>query len=156
MAAQPITIAVDGSCLGNPGPGGWAWYRSERCWAAGQIRRSTNNVAELRAVVEVLTAVPADQPLVLAADSKYVIDALTKWIWGWRKRGWRTAAGKPVANKELIVACAELLEGRHVQFQWVRGHSGHPLNEGADRKARAAAERLRSGFSAEVGPGWAP
>lgn len=118
------------------------------------MARSTNNQMELLAVVELLAAVPAEVPLVVVADSKYVIDALTKWIWGWRKRGWRTAAGKPVANSELIIAAADALEGRDVRFEWVRGHSGHPLNEGADSKARGAAERLRSGFSADTGPGW--
>jgi ribonuclease HI len=149
-----VTIAVDGSSLGNPGPGGWAWFHSERCWAAGQLPRVTNNVAELTAVTEVLTAVPDDVALRLVADSRYVIDALTKWIWGWRRRGWRTSSGAPVSNKELIVRCADLLERRDVTFEWVRGHAGHPLNEGADRKARAAAERLRNGMGCDSGPGW--
>ena len=154
MSPNPITVAVDGSCLGNPGPGGWAWYRNESCWAAGGLEHTTNNVAELTAVREVLGAVPADVPLILAADSRYVIDSLTKWINGWRRRGWTTAAGKPVANKELIVAISELLEGRSVAFRWVRGHAGHTLNEGADRKAHGAALCVRSSNPVRTGPGW--
>lgn len=153
--SRRVPIAVDGSCLKNPGgAGGWAWFQANDRWAAGGVASSTNNRMELTAVIEALSAVPAEQPVLLVADSKYVIDALTKWLPGWRRRHWKTASGSPVANQDLIVAAADLLAARDVTFRWVRGHNGHHLNEQADHWARRAAEATKARSPVPSGPGW--
>jgi ribonuclease HI len=140
--APPVVAATDGSCLGNPGPGGWAWYVDETWFGAGAEAATTNNAMELRAVLELLAAVPPHRPLVVLADSSYVIGIATSWRHGWRRRGWRTAAGAPVANGALVRALDAALTGRRVVFEHVRGHSGHPLNEIVDGLARAEAAAL--------------
>jgi ribonuclease HI len=99
---------------------------------------------ELTAVLELLANSDPERPVRILADSKYVIDSLTKWIHGWRRKGWRTAKGGLVANRELIEAIALAMEGRKVVFEWVRGHEGHALNEAADRKARGVATQIQS------------
>jgi ribonuclease HI len=151
----PLVAATDGACRGNPGPGGWAWYVDERNWAAGGSPRTTNNAMELAAVKEVLAATRdcPDRPLVLQVDSQYTIDALTKWIHGWRRNGWQTGAGRPVANQKLIAEIDVLLSGRRVTFEKVKGHSGHLLNEAADQKACLAADDARVGPGQRFGPG---
>lgn len=153
-----IIAAADGSALGNPGPAGWAWYISEECWAAGGWENSTNNRGELNAVLELLRATQAagaaGEELVIQCDSQYVINSLTKWMAGWKKRGWRKADGKPVLNADLIQALDEALTGRRVRFEWVRGHVGHPMNEAADSRARAAATAFQRKAPVPAGPGW--
>jgi ribonuclease HI len=109
---------------------------------------------ELTAVLEVLQSVPADRPLVIKADSVYTIDACTKWIHGWRKRGWKTAQRTPVKNREIIEAIDAELSGRTVTFEWVKGHAGHDLNEAADERCRSAAEATKHGTPVDAGPGW--
>ena len=147
-----LVVATDGSCLGNPGPGGWAWAVDERRWAAGAHPRTTNNLMELRAVYEALNAADPAQPLLIQADSQYVINIFTKWIDVWRRRGWVNAERKPVANREAIEQIAALLAGRDVQWEHVRGHAGHPLNEFVDLRARAAATAVRDGRLIATGP----
>ena len=149
-----VVVATDGSCLGNPGPGGWAWYVADDCWAAGGQAATTNNQMEILAVAEALRAIPAHMAVIVEADSQYVISGLTDWIHGWRARGWRTAAGKPVANRQLWEEVAKLMEGRDVTFRHVRGHRGHELNEAADSRARAAATAIQEGNPINHGPGW--
>lgn len=150
-----IIAAADGSALGNPGPAGWAWYVDDDCWAAGGWPESTNNRGELTAVLELLRATAdAGEDLLIQADSQYVINSLTKWRHGWKKRGWRKADGKPVLNDDLMKELDVALEGRTVRFEWVRGHVGHPLNEAADTRARAAATAYRNGSAVPSGPGW--
>ncbi len=150
-----IIAAADGSALGNPGPAGWAWYVDEQCWAAGGWPESTNNRGELNAVLELLKATAhTGQDLLVQADSQYVINSLTKWRHGWKKRGWRKADGKPVLNADLMQALDAALEGRQVRFEWVRGHVGHLLNEAADTRARAAATAYQRGTQVPTGPGW--
>lgn len=148
-------VAVDGSALGNPGPAGWAWYVDENCWAAGGWPSSSNNRGELTALLELLKATaPTNEELHVLADSQYVINSVTKWIAGWKKRGWRKSDKSPVLNADLMQAIDEAISGRKVSFEWVRGHSGHPLNEAADDKARAAATAYQRHGSVESGPGW--
>lgn len=148
----PLVVACDGSSLGNPGPGGWAWYAHPGSWAAGSAPATTNNAMELQAVRSALESTTG--AIELVCDSKYVIDALTRWVWGWRKRGWVTSSGSPVANRSCIEAILDLMRGRSVTFTWVRGHDGHPLNEAADIRARGAAEALRARRLPDTGPGW--
>ncbi len=153
-----ITAAVDGSALGNPGPAGWAWVVSPDAWAAGGFKRATNNVGELTALAQLLEdtaeAGLADEPLHVLADSQYVINSVTKWMPGWKKRGWKKADGKPVLNRELMERIDRALVGRDVHIEWVKGHAGHDLNEAADLRARAAAEAFRDSRSVPTGPGF--
>lgn len=148
-------VAIDGSALGNPGPAGWAWYVDENCWAAGGWPNSSNNRGELTALLELLKATaPTNEELHVLADSQYVINSVTKWMSGWKKRGWRKSDKSPVLNADLMQAIDKAITGRKVSFEWVRGHSGHPLNEAADDKARAAATAYQRHVSVESGPGW--
>jgi len=148
-------VAIDGSALGNPGPAGWAWYVDENCWAAGGWPNSSNNRGELTALLELLKATaPTNEELHVLADSQYVINSVTKWMSGWKKRGWRKSDKSPVLNADLMQAIDKAITGRKVSFEWVRGHSGHPLNEAADDKARAAATAYQRHGSVESGPGW--
>jgi ribonuclease HI len=149
-----IVVATDGSCLTNPGPGGWCWYADDTTWAAGGETHTTNNRMELLAVLEALSAMPRERPLVIHADSSYTIDACTKWIHGWKRRGWKTAQGAAVKNREVIEAIDGALTGRAVTFEWVKGHAGHVMNEAADGRCRAAAEAVKLGHAVEIGPGW--
>lgn len=153
-----ITAAVDGSALGNPGPAGWAWVVSQDAWAAGGFDRATNNVGELTALLKLLEHTAeagfADEPLVVLADSQYVINSVTKWMPGWKRKGWKKADGKPVMNRELMERLDRALAGRQVQFQWVKGHAGHDLNEAADLRARAAAEAHKNRRLPPTGPGF--
>ena len=152
-----ITAAADGSALGNPGPAGWAWVVDESQWRAGGWPRATNNQGELMAVLDLLraTADRADEGLHILCDSQYVINSVTQWMPGWKRRGWRKADGKPVLNRELLEQLDEALAGRQVKFEWVKGHAGHPLNEAADDRARAAATAYRDARDPERGPGLA-
>jgi ribonuclease HI len=151
-----IIAAADGSALGNPGPAGWAWYVDDDCWAAGGWKHATNNQAELTAVLELFRATAhLEDELHIQCDSQYVINALTKWMAGWKRKGWRKADGKPVMNVELLQALDAELAGRRYRFEWVKGHIGHVMNEAADERARAVAEAFRRGATAiPSGPGW--
>ncbi|MGY5764078.1 RNase H family protein [Brachybacterium sp. DNPG3] len=151
-----ITAAADGSALGNPGPAGWAWYIDDDTWRAGGWPHGTNNMGELKAVLDLLeaTAVDADEHLKVLCDSQYVINSVTKWMPGWKRKGWRKADGKPVMNVELLKAIDAALVGRSVEFEWVKGHSGHAMNEAADRRANGAATAFSKGQDPQVGPGY--
>ncbi|WP_062948756.1 ribonuclease HI family protein [Brachybacterium sp. sponge] len=151
-----ITAAADGSALGNPGPAGWAWYIDEDTWRAGGWPHGTNNMGELKAVLDLLeaTAVDADQHLHILCDSQYVINSITKWMPGWKRKGWRKKDGKPVMNVELLKDIDRALAGRSVEFEWVKGHAGHAMNEAADRRANAAATAFSKKQDPQVGPGY--
>lgn len=150
-----ITAAADGSALGNPGPAGWAWYVDEDRWDAGGWPHATNNQGELRAVLELLHATAhLDEDLLILCDSQYVINSVTKWMPGWKKKCWKKSDGKPVLNRELLEQLDEALSGRRYRFEWVKGHAGHPLNEAADSKARAVSEAYSRGAVIPEGPGW--
>lgn len=152
MQSVRLTVATDGSCLGNPGPGGWAWATPDGRWASGAHPRTTNNLMELRAVYEALLAFPSDLPLKLQADSQYVINIFTEWLERWRKNGWRTADRKPVQNQRAIEHIADALVDRDVVWEHVKGHAGHPLNERVDTLARDAASAIKAGKEVSTGP----
>lgn len=150
-----ITAAADGSALGNPGPAGWAWYVDDDCWAAGGWPHGTNNMGELRAVLELFRATEhLDEDLHILCDSKYVIDSITKWMPGWKKKGWKKGDGKPVMNLDLMQEIDAAITGRTYRFEWVKGHVGHRLNEAADIRARTAAEAYQRKSPVPEGPGW--
>lgn len=151
-----IIAAADGSALGNPGPAGWAWYMNDSSWHAGGWKHGTNNMGELMAVLDLLhsTAHRAEEPLQILCDSQYVINSVTKWMKGWKKKGWKKADGKPVLNLELLKDIDAALMGRTVSFEWVKGHAGHPLNEAADDRARGAATAFQAGKAPDEGPGF--
>jgi ribonuclease HI len=150
-----ITAAADGSALGNPGPAGWAWYIDDEHWAAGGWPHGTNNMGELKAVLELFRATAGtDDDLLVLCDSQYVINSVTKWMPGWKRKGWRKADGKPVLNVDLLQELDEALAGRRYRFEWVRGHVGHELNEAADERARAVATAFQRGGPIPSGPGF--
>ena len=149
-----IIAAADGSALGNPGPAGWAWYVDDDRWASGGWPHGTNNMGELMAVLDLLQQTAhLDEPLQVFCDSTYVINTVTKWMAGWKRRGWRKGDGKPVMNVELVKALDAAMTARQVEFVWVKGHAGHVLNEAADRLANAAATAYRDGRTPKPGPG---
>jgi ribonuclease HI len=137
-----VEIATDGACKGNPGPGGWgAVIRAggrEKELSGGETL-TTNNRMELTAVIEALNALKRPCAVTLSTDSRYVMDGLTKWIHGWRKNGWRTAAKQPVKNADLWQALVEATARHRIAWEWVKGHAGHPDNERADKLASDAA-----------------
>lgn len=153
-----ITAAADGSSLGNPGPSGWAWVVSDDCWDAGGWVEGTNNLGELTAVLQLLVATReaglASEHLHIQADSQYAINVISKWMAGWKKRGWTKADKKPIKNLELIQELDREIRGRHVTFEWVKGHAGHPLNERADDRARECAQAYQEGRIPRGGPGF--
>ncbi|WP_144876088.1 ribonuclease H [Microbacterium sp. 1.5R] len=150
-----ITAAADGSALGNPGPNGWAWYIDDANWAAGGSPHGTNNQGELQAVLELLRATAGTtEKLMIECDSRYVIDSVTKWMPGWKRKGWRKSDGGPVLNRELLEGIDEAIRGRDVEFSWVKGHAGHPLNEAADERANAAAKAYQQKQEPRRGPGF--
>lgn len=140
-----IRIWSDGSCAPNPGPGGWGALierDGRREELSGNSPASTNNIMELTAAIEALRHTPPGSHVVLTTDSLYVKDGITKWIVNWKKKGWRKADGKPVLNQKQWLALDELAGRRHVRWEWVRGHIGHPENERCDELANAARQAL--------------
>ncbi|MFF0416123.1 ribonuclease H [Kitasatospora sp. NPDC004745] len=143
---ERLIAACDGAAKGNPGPAAWAYVVADGAgvpqrWQAGPLGHSTNNVGELTALLQLLSATDPALPLEVRLDSTYTRDAVTKWLVGWKRNGWKTAAGKPVANRELIQQIDELLAGRDVTFVYVPAHQvdGDPLNAIADKAASDAA-----------------
>ncbi|WP_210481633.1 RNase H family protein [Naasia sp. SYSU D00948] len=150
-----ITAAADGSALGNPGPAGWAWYIDDDRWAAGGWKHGTNNMGELKAVLELFRATEhTGEDLLVLCDSQYVINSVTKWMPGWKAKGWRKGDGKPVMNLDLLQELDDAIRGRTYRFEWVKGHVGHVLNEAADARARAAAAAYQRGTEVPTGPGF--
>ena len=137
-----VEIATDGACKGNPGPGGWgALIRSgatEKELSGGEAL-TTNNRMELMAAIEGLKALKRPCRVTLSTDSRYVMDGLTKWIKGWQKNGWKTAAKQPVKNADLWQALLDAAKPHRIEWTWVKGHAGHPDNERCDRLASDAA-----------------
>ncbi|MEK7266800.1 MAG: ribonuclease HI [Pseudomonadota bacterium] len=133
-----IEAFTDGACAGNPGPGGWGALiidGESRTEIYGGQSATTNNRMELTAAIEALRATGG--PIRLYTDSQYVKNGITVWINGWKRNGWRTADKKPVKNQDLWVSLDEAINGRNVDWRWVKGHNGHPENERADALARA-------------------
>jgi ribonuclease HI len=139
---QHVEIFTDGACKGNPGPGGWgALIRmgAHEKELSGGENPTTNNRMELTAAIRALEALTRPCHVTLSTDSRYVMDGLTKWIKGWQKNGWRTADKKPVKNAELWQELLTAAKRHRIDWQWVKGHAGHPENERADRLASDAA-----------------
>lgn len=145
-----VQLFTDGACLGNPGPGGWAFILRdvrtgrEREQSGGE-RQTTNNRMELVAVIRGLEAAPADARVELVGDSEYVLKGLTEWMAGWKRRGWRKSNKQPVLNADLWRRLDELAVRHDLRVQWVRGHAGHMENERCDQLAAAEAQRQAEG-----------
>ena len=147
MTEPRIDIFTDGACLGNPGPGGWGailiWKSHEKELAGGEAD-TTNNRMELLAAIKALEAVRTPHPINLTSDSTYLRDGITKWIHKWRENGWKTANKKPVLNQDLWQELDALTQQYDIAWHWVKGHSGHPLNERCDALAREQALAMQS------------
>jgi ribonuclease HI len=154
---------ADGSSLRNPGgPGGTGFIVFDRLSSAlrfGSTRYEhdgefsvTNNRMELRAVLQALEGLPEGSTVEVTSDSRYVVDALSKWIHGWQRRGWKTAEGSPVLNRDLIEALHARGQSLRIRYAWVRGHDGHPLNELVDALAQSAARGQPGPGKADIIP----
>lgn len=147
-AAGERVVYADGACSGNPGPGGWAWAlapRGEVCDSGGEAR-TTNQRMELLAVLSALRTLGGEPGrIVVVSDSQYVVKCFTEsWWQGWLKRGWRNSQREPVANRDLWEPLIDAVRTRgDVEFRWVKGHSGDPMNDLVDALAVAAIERVR-------------
>lgn len=136
-----VEIYTDGACSGNPGPGGWGailrWNGHEKELSGG-AEETTNNRMELMAAIVSLETLTRPAQVVLTTDSVYVKDGITKWLEGWKARGWKTAAKKPVKNQDLWERLDSAVQRHDITWKWVKGHAGHPDNERADQLAFAA------------------
>ena len=147
VAARPgeVLIWTDGACKGNPGPGGWAAIvvpadGGDPVELSGGAEHTTNNRMEYSAALEGLRSLPAGSRVCIVTDSTLMLDSMTKWIHGWRKKGWKTASGSPVKNQDLVEALdAEIRRHADVRWHWVKGHADTELNNRADELAVAAA-----------------
>ncbi|WOK36478.1 ribonuclease HI [Sphingomonas sp. C3-2] len=141
-----VEIFTDGACKGNPGPGGWGAVlrmgAHEKEMSGGEPH-TTNNRMEMLGAIRALQALKRPCRVTLYTDSVYVKDGITKWVFNWQKNGWMTAAKKPVKNAELWQELLEAIRPHQIEWQWVKGHAGHPENERADQLASAAAEAQR-------------
>ena len=143
---ESVLIHTDGACLGNPGPGGWAavlLFRGRERELAGGEPDTTNNRMELMAAIMALEALSRPCSAVLRTDSQYVRNGILTWLPNWIRRGWKTAGGDPVKNRDLWERLEQAARRHTIEWQWVRGHSGDPGNERVDALARAEAERQR-------------
>ena len=141
-----VLIHTDGACLGNPGPGGWAallHHRGREREISGGESDTTNNRMELMAAIKALEALKRTCTIRLRTDSQYVRQGITQWLPNWIARGWRTASGGAVKNRDLWERLQRAAARHEVHWEWVRGHAGDPDNERVDRLARAAAEAFR-------------
>lgn len=154
-SAKPlVALYTDGSCLGNPGPGGWAALlrftqgeKTHEKMLEGAEPETTNNRMELMAALEGLQALKRPCRVTLFTDSQYLKKGMTEWIDNWVKNGWRNAKKKPVANADLWQSLLEVVKPHELNWQWVKAHAGHPENERVDDAAREAAQRLAGGAS---------
>ena len=141
-----VEIYTDGACKGNPGPGGWGALlrmgQHEKELVGGEAH-TTNNRMEMTAVIRALNALIEPCEVILHTDSRYVIDGITKWVGGWKKRGWVNASKQPVKNADLWHDLIEAVARHAVTWEWVKGHAGDPGNERADELARMGTESVR-------------
>lgn len=140
---KQIKMFTDGSCLGNPGPGGYGvlmLYGEHQKQLSQGFKNTTNNRMELMAVIAGLSALNQACKVSITTDSNYVKDGITKWIFGWKKNGWKTSSKTPVKNEDLWRLLDQQVQRHSVEWHWVKGHSGHPENELVDDLARSAAE----------------
>ena len=137
--SAPIEIWTDGACSGNPGPdcrGALIRFKGQEKELHGGENPTTNNRMELQAAIEALNALTRPCEVILTTDSVYVKDGITKWLAGWKAKGWKTAAKKPVKNQELWQALDEAAQRHKIDWRWIKGHAGHAENERADALAR--------------------
>jgi len=142
-----VMLFTDGACSGNPGPGGWGAllrYRGHEKELSGGEAGTTNNRMELLAAICGLEALKRPVRVRICTDSQYVMKGITEWLPDWKRRGWKTADRQPVKNVDLWQRLEAALTPHQAEWEWVRGHSGHPENERADRLARAAIRQLDS------------
>jgi ribonuclease HI len=143
---EKIYIYSDGACRGNPGPGGWGTllkYNGTEKELYGAEEDTTNNRMELMGAIKGLEALTKDDcNVVLTTDSQYVMKGITEWLDGWKSRNWKTAAKKPVKNQDLWQRLDEACQGHQIDWQWVKGHSGHDENEQVDQLANKAIDEL--------------
>lgn len=145
MSDERTTVYTDGACLGNPGPGGWAWAVPDGPYASGPDPATTNQRMEIAAVLEAARSL--DGPLDVVSDSTYVVNCFRdRWWEGWLRRGWSNSQRKPVANRDLWEPLIELyrVDPQRLRFRWVKGHSGDPYNDLVDRLAVEAARIQRA------------
>ena len=143
---KEVEIHTDGSCLGNPGPGGWAAvlrYQGRERELSGGEPDTTNNRMELMAAIAALEALREPCDVILTTDSQYVRQGIMDWLSNWIRRGWKTAGGDPVKNRDLWERLQAASAPHTIDWRWVKGHSGHPENERVDVLARTAAEQIR-------------
>ena len=139
-----LEIYTDGACRGNPGVGGWGAilkYDSQIKEINGFEKETTNNIMELTAVIESLKKLNRSCDIIITTDSNYVKNGITDWIHNWKKNGWKTANKKPVKNKELWILLDTVTQKHSIQWEWIKGHSGHPQNERADELANLIIEQ---------------
>jgi len=143
---KSVTLITDGSCLGNPGPGGWAAilrHGEHKKELSGSDPQTTNNRMEMTAVIEALATLKQPCRILVEIDSEYVKNGITQWIHGWKKRGWKTSAKQPVKNEDLWCKLDQAIAPHDIEWKWVKGHADHDDNNRCDELAREAAERAR-------------
>ena len=139
--SDQIRIWSDGACKGNPGPGGWAsiiQIDGIRKEISGSLPHTTNNIMELTAALEAMRLTPKGSRIILTTDSQYLINGISDWIVNWKKNNWKKKDGKPVLNRELWQELDAESRLRHIEWKWIKGHSGHPENERCDQLANNA------------------
>jgi len=144
--SDTVELYTDGACSGNPGPGGWGCilrFKGVEKELCGGEPDTTNNRMEMKAVISGLEALKRTCTIDVYTDSQYVQKGITEWIWGWKKRGWKTADNKPVKNADLWQELDALVRKHKVSWHWVKGHAGHPENERADELARKGLQEAR-------------
>jgi len=145
MENDTVEIYTDGACRGNPGPGGWGAllrFNGKEKTLHGGEHATTNNRMELTAAIVALESLKRPSSVMLMTDSKYVKDGISQWMVNWKKRGWKTANNKPVKNIDLWQRLDEVVQQHAIDWQWVKGHSGHPENERADQLANRGIDEL--------------
>ncbi|MDQ5770460.1 ribonuclease HI [Thiothrix subterranea] len=146
MSNNAVEIFTDGACRGNPGPGGWGAllrYNGVERELYGYQPVSTNNQMELMAAIQALETLKRPCEVVLTTDSQYVRQGITEWLAGWKRKGWKTAAGKPVKNQELWQRLDTASAQHKIDWRWVKGHSGHAENERVDQLANQAIDEKK-------------
>ncbi|MCC3303410.1 ribonuclease HI [Sneathiella sp. HT1-7] len=146
MSENIVVIYTDGACSGNPGPGGWGAllkYQGKTKELCGGEAETTNNRMELTAAIMAINSLKRRSTVELHTDSTYVKDGITKWMIGWKKNGWKTAARKPVKNKDLWLALDEAISNHQISWKWVKGHAGDPGNEKADQLANEGMKKFK-------------